>query len=264
MINRRLNSLSCNMHVYNDKIKPYNAALRNSGFNELKGYMNPEHIRTAKKNKRRSRKIIFFNPPFCNSVRTKIGKQFFNLVNMHFPRGSKLAKIFNRNTIKLSYSCLPNMKNIINSHNRKILKKKKKLLEKYCNCRERSKCPFNGECLNKGIYKATICYKNGYKEYIGSTGVSFKSRFNQHKYSLNNDKGNQTTLSKFYKRNKDEITEIKWSILHKVKGNIPERSDKCSICNLERMAIAEMDREKSLNIRNELASVCPHFRSTYF
>ena len=162
-----------------------------------------------------------------------------------------------------SYSCLPNMKNIINSHNRKILKKKN-LLAKYCNCRERSKCPFNGECLNKGIYKATICYKNGYKEYIGSTGVSFKSRFNQHKYSLNNDKGNQTTLSKFYKRNKDEITEIKWSILHKVKGNIPERSDKCSICNLERMAIAEMDREKSLNIRNELASVCPHFRSTYF
>ena len=262
MINRRLSSLSCNINIYNDRVEPYNTALRSSGFNDLKGYMNPEHIRSTKKKRRRTRKIIFFNPPFCNSVRTKIGKQFFNLVNMHFSRGSKLAKIFNKNTIKLSYSCLPNMKNIINSHNRKILQKKKPL-EKLCNCRDRFKCPFNGECLHKGIYKTTIFCKNGYKEYIGSTGVTFKSRYNQHKPSFNSS-SNQTTLSKFYKRNKNEISDIKWTILHKIKGNVPERSDKCSICNLERMAIAEMDREKSLNVRNELASVCPHFRSAYF
>ena len=198
MINRRISSLSCNIHVYNDRVKPYNTALRNSGFDDLKGYMNPEHIKTAKKKRRRTRKIIYFNPPFCNSVRTKIGKQFFNLISMHFPRGSKLAKIFNKNTIKLSYSCLPNMKNIINSHNRKILKKKNSLT-KYCNCREKFKCPFNGECLSKGIYKATIYCKNGYKEYIGSTGVSFKSRYNQHMHSLNSNRSNQTSLSIFTK-----------------------------------------------------------------
>ena len=78
---------------------------------------------------------------------------------------------------------------------------------------------------------------------MGFTGVSFKSRFNQHKYSLNSDKGNQIRLSKFYKTNNNGISEIKWSILHKIKEYIPEKSDNCSICNLERIvAIAEMDR----------------------
>ena len=99
---------------------------------------------------------------------------------------------------------------------------------------------------------------------MGSTGVSCKSRFSQHKYRLNTDKGIQTTLSKFNKANRDDISQIKWSILHKIIEYIPERSDNCSICNLKRMVIAEMDREKSLNVRNEFASLCPHFKSIYF
>ena len=78
---------------------------------------------------------------------------------------------------------------------------------------------------------------------MGSTGNCFKSRFKQHKHSLNNDKGYQTTLSKFYKANKNGISQIKWSTLHNIKEYIPEKRDDCSICNLERMAIAEMDRE---------------------
>ena len=79
------------------------------------------------------------------------------------------------------------------------------------------------------------------KEYVGFTGVSFKLRYSQHKYSLGSDKSNQTILSKFCKANRKDITQIKWYILHKVNEYISERSDNCSICNLERMAIAEMD-----------------------
>ena len=71
----------------------------------------------------------------------------------------------------------------------------------------------------------------------------FKSRFIKHKHNLNSDKGNQTTLSKFSKVNRNDITQIKWSILDKIKEYIPNRSDSCSICNLERMAIAEIDRQ---------------------
>ena len=251
------------MKIFNDGIEPYNEALKRSGFDSLKGYMESEFIRRDNKKKRKPRKIIFFNPPFCNTVKTKVGKQFFHLVNLHFAKNSKLCKIFNKNTIKLSYSCLPNIKNIINSHNRKILKENKTSI-KNCNCRMKNKCPFDGHCLKKGIYKATVLCSKGNKEYIGSTGVSFKVRYNQHKYSLDSKKSNQTTLSKFYKINRKDITNIKWSILHEVNEYIPDRNDNCSICNLERMAIAEMDREKSLNVRNELASVCPHFKSFYF
>ena len=139
----------------------------------------------------------------------------------------------------MSYSCLPNMKNFINLHNQKILKTKN-LSTKDCNCRNTTKCTFNGHCLAKGTYKATICCPKGNKEYVGSTGTSFKSRFNQHKHSLNSNKSHQNTLSK---SNKNSISKIKWSILCKIKECIHEKSDDCSICNLERMAIAEMDRE---------------------
>ena len=68
-------------------------------------------------------------------------------------------------------------------------------------------------------------------------------------------------MCEFCKANRKDITQIKWSILHKIKEYIHKRSDNCSICNLERMAITEMDREKSLNVRNELATLCPHFKS---
>ena len=88
------------MYVFNDKVEPYNESLKNSGFDNLKGYMDSEFIRKNKKKRRKPRKVTFFGPPFCNSVKTKVGKQFFNLIKMHFPKGSKLSKIINKNTIK--------------------------------------------------------------------------------------------------------------------------------------------------------------------
>ena len=121
-----------------------------------------------------------------------------------FPKNSKLCKIFNNNTIKMSYGCLPNMKNIINSHNRKILKVNN-LSNSDCNCRNNTKCPFSRYCFEKGIYTATIYWSKGDKVYKRSTGVSFKSRFNLHNYSLNSDKGIQTKLSQFHKANRNGI-----------------------------------------------------------
>ena len=41
-----------------------------------------------------------------------MGKKFLSLIDRHFPAGSKLRKIFNSNTIKVSYSCMPNIGNI--------------------------------------------------------------------------------------------------------------------------------------------------------
>ena len=50
--------------------------------------------------------------------------------------------------------------------------------------------------MKKGISKATVLCSKGNKKYIGSTGVSFKVRYNQHKYSLGSDKSSQTTNGK--------------------------------------------------------------------
>ena len=49
------------------------------------------------------------------------GRQFLNLVKKHFPRNHKVNKIFNKNKVKVSYSCMPNMKSLINMHNKKIM-----------------------------------------------------------------------------------------------------------------------------------------------
>ena len=113
------------------------------------------------------------------------------------------------------------MKNFINSHNQKILKVKN-LSFKDCSYMNQTKCPFNEHCLSKGIYKATVYCPKGNKEYVRSTRVSFKTKFNQHKHSLNIDKGHLTTLFKFYKA-KYSITEIMWFILRKIKVYIPEK-----------------------------------------
>ena len=55
------------------------------------------------------------------NVWTNIAKSFLCLIDKHFPKSNKLHKIFNRNNLKVSYSCTTNMANIIQSRNRKIL-----------------------------------------------------------------------------------------------------------------------------------------------
>ena len=56
-------------------------------------------------------------------VKTNVGKTFLALITKHFPAGNRLHKVINRNKVKISYCCLPNMGNIIAKNNAKILKK---------------------------------------------------------------------------------------------------------------------------------------------
>ena len=56
-------------------------------------------------------------PPYAMNVKTNIGKEFFKLLNKHFPLNNELNKLFNKNTVKLSYSCTKNMDAIITAHN---------------------------------------------------------------------------------------------------------------------------------------------------
>ena len=102
---------------------------------------------TSENTNNRHHKIIWFNPPFSQSVKTNnIGKIFLKLVRKHFPRHHKLHKIFNPNTLKLSYCCMKNILNIIKQHNATVLATSTttKLL---CNCRNKDTCPVDGSCL---------------------------------------------------------------------------------------------------------------------
>ena len=68
-----------------------------------------------------------------------------NFSSLCFPPNNKLHKIINKNTVKLSYSCMNNVQQIINSHNKTILTSAAENNSKLCNCREKNSCPLNGK-----------------------------------------------------------------------------------------------------------------------
>ena len=69
----------------------------------------------------RINKIIWFNPPFCKFTHNSIGKYFINLLDRHFNKDNSLSKNFNRNAVKISFSCKNDMYKILNNHNRRLL-----------------------------------------------------------------------------------------------------------------------------------------------
>ena len=119
-INRRLCSISSDEDVFNEAAPPYQEALRKSGYTHKLEFRPPPQEPATQKRKRR-RNVVWFNPPYNKNVRTNIGKEFISLINRSFPAGHKLRKIFNRNTVKLSYSCMPNVKQLIDGHNKAVL-----------------------------------------------------------------------------------------------------------------------------------------------
>ena len=69
---------------------------------------------------------IFYVSEQAYVVFTNIGRKFLHIVDISFPVGNPLRKIFNRNTLKLSYSGMPNMQAIITSHNKAVIAKTNK------------------------------------------------------------------------------------------------------------------------------------------
>ena len=116
-ISRRLTEISSKEEVFSDATPLYNNVLKASGYDEDVVYDNAWKTQPPRKRKRtRTRNITWFNPPFSKNVKSNIAQRFLRLVEKHFLRGSKLHKIFNRNTVKVSYSCTPNVDTIIKRH----------------------------------------------------------------------------------------------------------------------------------------------------
>ena len=154
--------------------------------------------------RQRRRNIIWFNPPFSKNVKTNVARRFLKLIDKHFPRTNKLHKIFNMNTVKVSYSCMPNMKAAINTHNTHILSKTKPNnvpTQNKCNCRRKEECPIPENCLATNVInKAEVTTTDNAetKKYIGMTSNEFKVRYRNHTKSFRDKKhSNETELSKY-------------------------------------------------------------------
>ena len=100
MINKRISDLSCNEEEYGKVKSIYESALKDSEHFSSMSY-NKSITQNSQRN--RNRKVIWFNPPYSQNVKTNIGKLFIKLVRKHFPKNSKYHKIFNLNTLKLSF-----------------------------------------------------------------------------------------------------------------------------------------------------------------
>ena len=187
-------------------------ALQKSGYSYTLKFTPPQQQspESATNKRKRQRNIIWFNPPFSKNVQTNIGREFLSLIENCFPPNHKLRKLFNKNNLKLSYSCSPNIKQIIDGHNKTILRQNMPLEEKtppkHCNCREPNKCPLNGQCLAKEVvYQATITTTESTETYVGLTATEFKTRWRNHQMSFKHEsKKNDTELSKHLWQLKDQ------------------------------------------------------------
>ena len=75
MINKRLSDLSCNEDEFIKAKSLYENVLKESGYKAEMKYETSENIN----NRNRHHKIIWFNPPFSQSLKTNIGKIFLKL-----------------------------------------------------------------------------------------------------------------------------------------------------------------------------------------
>ncbi|MCP3852632.1 MAG: hypothetical protein GY694_20755, partial [Gammaproteobacteria bacterium] len=237
-INKRLNDITCDKTSFDTFKGDYEQALHKSGHHvTLEHNPTPENAETEHK-RQRKRNIIWFTPPYSASLKTNLGKEFLKLIDKNFPANNPLHKILNRKTVKLSYSCTPNMKTIIAGHNKKVLATKEPTATKRCNCQNKPTCPVPGECCtSKVIYHASVQHEDGKKaEYIGSTETEFKFRFNNHKKSFKHDNyKSETTLSKYvWDHGLNPAPNITWSFLRQC-STYKVGSSSCDLCISEKL-----------------------------
>ena len=202
-------------------------------------------------------------------MQTDIGKKFLTLLDKCFPHKNPLRKIFNRNTVKISYSCTSNIKQAINNHKQKLAAyngentNPEEANAKLCNCRKKDSCPLNGECLQPAVIyqaKVTRSDNNQSETYIGLTESEFKTCYRNHTNSFRNAKSkNSTELSKYIwhlKENKIDY-DITWSVTGHAKP-YNSASKRCNLCLSEKYVIIYELHRCTLNKRNELVSACRH------
>ena len=174
-IETRISETSSNIDVFNISIKTYNDALHESNFKETLRFVIPAQKNNDENQKsKRKRNIIWFNPPYSKYLKTNTGKTFLQLLSKNFPKDHEMHKIFNKNTVKTSYTCMNNISSILPTHNKNILNPKQTSFG--CSRRNKDHCPLDGECLTPNIiYRGDITTDNDHKLYYGTSEQLLKN-----------------------------------------------------------------------------------------
>ena len=261
-VNMRLGKISSSKEIFDAAIPPYQEALKKSGFDHTLTFDPPTERKS--KNLARTRNITYFNPPFSCNVKTNVGGKFLNLIDKLFPEGHPLRQIVNRNTVKISYRCMPNLKKKISNHNFKILNSEETNQPKSgCNCTQAiGPCPMDGNCLvDSLVYRADITDENSNStSYTGLTSNSFKTRYYSHRQSFKKRELQHATtlLSHIWDlKDKNINYNIKWRAVDRAPPFNPI-TKKCRLCIKEKYYIIFQPEGAKLNSRSELFSTCRH------
>ena len=263
-VNRRLNTISANKDVFVAAAVPYQNALNKSGFSHKLEFQPAEECTTKKKNRKRN--VTWFNPPYSANVKTNVGKEFLKLIDSAFPFNNPLCKLFTRQTVKVSYKCMPNMAQAVSRHNMKVLQgnQQQQLQQPGCNCRGGpGNCPVQGHCKTDCVvYRATVkeTMSGSTETYTGVTGNTFKERWYGHRNDMKNEKKRLSSkLSSHIWDLKDERKdfEIKWSLIDRSTAFNPI-TKKCRICLKEKYQIMYNGEGSTLNKRQEIFNSCRH------
>ena len=120
----------------------------------------------------------------------------------------------------------------------------------------------DGDCMRESVvYKADVTSRNTTVSYIGMTGGSFKTRYNNHLKSFRHIKyEKETELSKHIWALKKEALPhtVQWSIISKCPTRMTSRGQ-CTLCLQEKFCIISLrGKHNLLNKRTELISACRH------
>ena len=263
---KRLSTLSSSKDIFDAAKGPEQEALRRAGYTEELIYQPMEE--TSRPRRRRRREVIWFNPPFCMSVETKIGQKFLAILDSSFPVGHELHRVFNRHTVQLSYRTMPSLAKIISGHNTKVVADvmpEQRPYNSNCNCRGGTeKCPVEGARCKDAlvVYQADVTAVGKPKEgYVGMSAPSWKLRYNNHTDTFrHSNKRIRTKLAGYIWQLKDKGLDpsIKWQFLARAPTFKPS-TNTCRLCLTEKYHIMHSRQDMaSLNKRKEFFSSCLH------
>ena len=267
-VQRRLTTLSSSQAMFEAAKGPFQDALQRAGYDHHLIYSPTSS--PARRRRRRRRDILWFNPPFCKSVKSNIGRQFLQLLDRCFPRGHPLHKVLNRHTVQLSYRTMPNLGKIVAGHNTKVASPTTNLGEKNCNCRGRNAiCVMEGSrCMDREVvYQAEVAAPTkATMKYVGVCAPDWKSRYRNHKTDFKyTEKRKHTKLAGYIWSLKDEgilhdDINIKWRILAH-RPSFKASNNTCRLCLHEKYILMHKPEEATINARDEFFSGCLHKHS---
>ena len=140
-----MSELCCNQEEFNKAKLLHEEALSESNYKVLLQFENPQDNTSGN----RLRKVISFNLRSSQNVK----------------KHHKLTKIFNKNTLKVSYCWMENKSSFIKQHNVRILSTES-TEKRSCDCKNKECCSLEGYCLMKCMVCETkISTENNFKLY---------------------------------------------------------------------------------------------------